>query len=386
MKKFLVRYVLGGLLVLVFLAHAAGSLNLHFVNIVDAYLYDARLRLTMPGKVDDRIVIVDIDERSLAEEGRWPWNRDKVAQMVRQLTDHYKVAIVGFDVVFAEPDSTSGLPVLERLADRQLKGNREFLGMLDSLRGELDYDQQFANTLKGRPVVLGYYFNNDAASRYGKLPAPVLTRGDLVGLGYSVFLPYQGYGANLPQFASAAAASAHFNPMLDFDGVVRRVPLLVEFDGAFYEALSLSMVRLLREGGAVLPGYPEGKPANGIEWIEVAGKQASLKVPVDEHVAALVPYLGHEKSFAYVSAADVLRGKVPADALQGKIILVGTTAPGLKDLRVTPVGESYPGVEIHANMIAGMLDGTIKKKPAYVLGIDAVLLLALGGMLVLLLP
>lgn len=385
MKKFLVRYVLGGLLVLVFLAHALGRLDIHFVNIVDAYLYDARVRLSMPGKVDERIVIVDIDERSLAEEGRWPWNRSKVAQMVRQLTDHYKVSIVGFDVVFAEPDSTSGLPVLEDLANKQLKGNREYVATLDSLRGELDYDQRFAKTLKERPVVLGYYFNNDQGSRYGQLPPPVLSRGDVSGLPYSPFESFLGYGANLPQF-SASALQAHFNPIVDFDGVVRRVPLLVEFDGGYYEALSLAMVRLLQGGGTVLPGYPDGKPANGIEWLNVIGKGEPLRVPVDDRVAALVPYIGEEKSFVYVSAVDVLRGKVPAEKLAGRIILVGTTAPGLKDLRSTPVGANYPGVEIHANMIAGILDGTIKQKPAYVLSIDLLMLLFFGGLMVLLLP
>ena len=386
MKKFLVRYVLGGLLVLVFLAHAVGRFDIPFVSIVDAYLYDVRVRLTMPAMVDERIVVVDIDERSLAEEGRWPWNREKVAQMVRQLTDHYKVAIVGFDVVFAEPDSTSGLPVLEGLAQKQFKGNREFVSMLDSLRGELDYDQRFAQTLKGRPVVLGYYFNDDAKSRYGQLPAPVLTQRDVIGLPVSPFEKYLGYGANLPQFAATAAASAHFNPIVDFDGVVRRVPLLVEYEGAYYEALSLAIVRLLRGGAPIMPGYPDGKPANGIEWLEIHGGAEPLRVPVDERVAALVPYMGEEKSFVYVSAADVLRGKVPAEKLAGRIVLVGTTAPGLKDLRVTPVGAAYPGVEVHANMVAGMLDGTIKQKPAYVLAIDILILLLVGAALVLIFP
>lgn len=388
MKKFLVRYVLGGVLVLVFLLHAAGQLPLPFVSLIDGYLYDVRVRLSMPSKVDERIVVVDIDERSLAEEGRWPWNREKVSQMVRQLTDHYKVAIVGFDVVFAEPDSTSGLPVLEGLAQKQLKGSREFAAMLDGLRTELDYDQRFADTLKTRPVVLGYYFNNDAGSRYGKLPVPLLTKRDVSALPHSPFFEFQGYGANLPQFAGAAR-QAHFNPFIDPDGVVRRVPLLVDYEGGYYEALSLSMVRLLLGQGKdaqVIPGYPDGKPANGIEWIDIHGAGNPLRVPVDAQVAALVPYIGEEKSFVYVSAADVLRGKVPPEKLLNRIVLVGTTAPGLKDLRNTPVGANYPGVEIHANMIAGMLDGKMKQKPAYVLGIDFITLLLVGAAMVLLLP
>lgn len=370
---------------MLFIGHAARFYEIPFVKVIDAYLYDVRLRMTMPNGVDNRIVIVDIDERSLAEEGRWPWNREKVSKLVRQLTDHYKVAVVGFDVVFAEPDTTSGLPVLEDLGRKQLKADKDFQSSLTSLRDDLDYDGKFAATIKGRPVVLGYYFNNDEGRRYGKLPQPSLTKGAL-GRGATIFARYDGYGGNMAQFTDSAAGLGHFNPLVDSDGIARRVPLLAEYDGAYYEALSLAMLRYLRGNAAIRPGYPEGDTHAGIEWLDVVSADGQLRVSVDENVAALIPYRGLEKSFLYIPAMDVLRGTVALDQLKGRIVLVGTTAPGLMDLRATPVGATYPGVEIHANMIAGMLDGRIMQKPAYVIAIEVVLLLLVGAMLVLLLP
>jgi adenylate cyclase len=167
--------------------------------------------------------------------------------------------------------------------------------------------------------------------------------------------------------------------------VTRRVPMIAEYEGAYYESLSMAMIRLGLGSPNVTPGYPEGKywkEYPGLEWIQVG----DVRIPVDDLVTTLVPYRGRQGSFKYVSATDVLHGKTPVDELRNKIILVGTTAPGLFDLRASPVANVYPGVEIHANLIAGMLDGTIKQRPPYVLGAEVVLLAVSGIAMALLLP
>ena len=117
-----------------------------FITQVDNIIYDARLRFTMPDVVDDRIVILDIDEKSLAvpELGRWPWGRDRVAALIQKLFDKYGVVIIGFDVVFAESDSSSGLKVLDQLAKREFAGNAQFAENLNRLRPQLDHDGAFA--------------------------------------------------------------------------------------------------------------------------------------------------------------------------------------------------------------------------------------------------
>ena len=147
-------------LVLLFLGDAARFYRLGFVQFIDAKLYDYRLRLTLPKTADDRIVILDIDEKSLKEDGRWPWSRDKMATLMDKLFEHYGVAVVGFDVVFAEKDNSSGLKVLQDLGRNQFKGVSQFQSVLNQVKPHLEYDQLFADKIKQRNVVLGYYFSN----------------------------------------------------------------------------------------------------------------------------------------------------------------------------------------------------------------------------------
>jgi adenylate cyclase len=380
--------MLGLAVLALFVGHAARLYQLDLVNRLDHIAYDTRVRFTMPGGVDDRIVILDIDEKSLAapELGRWPWGRDKVAALVDKLFEKYRIAALGFDVVNAEPDASSGLPVLERLAVGELKGSAEFQAALARLRPELDHDARFARAIKGRPVVLGYYFTSFKEARTtGVIPPAVLPAGTFAGRAIP-FTAWSGYGGNLPALQAAAAAAGHFMPLVDEDGIVRRVPMLAEYNGKYYEALSLALVRMLLAFPNVEPGYPPerfmSRAYSGLEWLS-AGR---VRIPVDENAAALVPYRGEPQSFPYISLVDVYLDRVPVEKLQGRIALVGTSAPGLVDLRATPVSRAYPGVEVHANLIAGMLDGAIKGRPAYVLGAEVVLLVLGGAALAVLLP
>src|SRR5207249_3188649 len=272
-----------------------------------------RLRLTMPRGVDPRIVILDIDEKSLGEIGRWPWSRRLMAELVDKLFDQYGVGVLGFDVIWAERDTSSGIDVLDSLAQKDLKAVPAFQQVYRDLREKLD---------------------NDGS---------------------------------------------------------RRVPMLLEFEGAYYEPLSLAMVRTylaLKTGKfpEVEPGFaPEryvSRSYGGLEWLKVG----PLTIPVDETASALIPYRGHKFSFPYLSLSDVIKDRIMPDALRGKIALIGTTAPGLQDLRSTPVDSVFPGVEIHANLIAGMLDRDLKQKPPYMLGAEVVLLVIGGAVLAVLIP
>ena len=373
---------LGLALVLLFFAHAAHWLHLGFIDALDNIAYDQRLLLTMPKRPDPRIVIVDIDEKSLAAEGRWPWGRDRLAVLVRRLFEDNQIGLLGFDIVFAEPDNSSGLAVLDALASQELRADTAFKQTLEQLRPRLNYDRQFAEAIARYPVVLGYYFNFSTdpagATRSGALPQPSFVKGTFIGKNIG-FRQADGYGANLALLQQGARAAGHFNPQTDRDGMVRRVPMLIEFEGAYYASLSLEMARqVLGDKQAITPGFGEplfgarGYP--GLEWLGI-GKSV---VPVDRNVQALVPYRGYRGSFTYISATDVLQGKADKQLLKNAVVLVGTTAPGLLDLRATPVGEAYPGVEVHANLIAGILDGTVKQLPAYTLAAEGLLLVIFG--------
>ena len=386
MKQHIVRIVLGLAIVVFFIGHAAKSYEVGIVSQLDHIVYDTRLKLTMPRGIDDRIVILDIDEKSLEEVGRWPWPRDVMARLMTKLFDQYQVAVVAFDVVFAEPDYSSGIKRLDELAARNLRQVPAFIEAYEKLRPELDNDGLFAKAIKGRPVVLGYYLNSDkGAKKLGAIPAPVFEKGTFANRNI-YFTSWVGYGGNLPEFQKSAASGGHFNPMVDFDGIVRRVPMLVEHEGDYYEALSLAVVRTLLGFPKIEPGYPSDQLTNKgfavMEWLTV-GK---LNIPVDETASALIPFRGGKGSFRYVSLADVINDRIPADSLRSKIAIVGTTAPGLLDQRSTPVDSVYPGVEIHANLIAGMLDGTIKQKPSFLVGAEVILLLIGGITLAFLMP
>nr|WP_259371901.1 adenylate/guanylate cyclase domain-containing protein [Caldimonas mangrovi] len=377
------------------LLHATGLVPLGFIERLDHFIYDVRLRATMPRTLDERIVIVDIDEKSLADVGRWPWGRQHMAQLTRELFERQRVQLVGFDIVFAEPDHSSGLAQLEQLARGELKDVPAFQARLEQLRAPLDHDARFAQALRGRPVVLGYYFTSDrGGGTSGVLPAPVMDRAALAGRPVR-FTRWDGYGANLPVLAEAAPHAGFFNSIQDPDGLVRSVPLVAEFDGKHYESIALAMFRSLHGWPPVQPGFPAERwlprSYQGLDSIQLrTGGPSSMAIPVDARVGALVPYRGpggpQGGSFRYVAASDVLQGRLPPAELSGKIVLVGTTAPGMFDLRSTPVGQVYPGVEAHANLLSGLLDGRLPVQPDYALGYEVLMLLLVGIGLALLLP
>ena len=376
------------------LLHALGIVPMGAIDRLDDLLYDVRLQATMPNTLDERIVIVDLDEKSLAEVGRWPWGRDKLARLVDVLFDEQHIAVLGFDVVFAEPDKSSGLAQLNAMANREFKDLPEFAARVKALEPTLNFDRLFAQSLQNRPVVLGYYLNSGTDGFIsGTLPAPVMSAASLQGQSLQT-TTWSAYGANLPLLVQAAPLAGFFNPIVDHDGVVRALPLLAEFKGNYYESTALAMFRVLAGMPQVQPGFPA--LASNVHaprmMNQVLLKQGDvvLPIPVDNRAAALIPYRGpggvRGGSYRYVSAADVLAGRIPADDLKDKVVLLGTTAPGLMDMRVTPVGNVYPGVEAHANMLSGLIDSSLPVRPDYAAGYEVAVLLLAGLSLAFILP
>ncbi len=367
--------------------HTTGHVPLDLVRRFDDILYDLRLRHFMPRTLDERVVIVDVDEKSLAEVGRWPWGRHRLAQLVDELFDRQGVALLGFDVVFAEPDESSGLAQMQKLAEGPLRNVQAYQDALKALAPEIDHDRRFAASLQGRPVVLGYYLTSDREGRTsGRLPAPVFEPDVLAGRPFGAS-QWSGYGSNLAVLAEAAPMAGFVNAIPEIDGVVRSTPLIAEHNGRYYESLALAMFRSLLQGASVSPGFVETDGATPdkalLTSINLLKDRRLLPIPVDERAAALVPFRGpggvSGGSYRYVSAADLLAGRLAPQTLKDRIVLVGTTAPGLVDLRVTPVEAVYPGVEAHANVLSGLLDGTLLVRPDFA-GNYEVTLLVLAGL------
>jgi adenylate cyclase len=316
----------------------------------------------------------------LASIGHWPWSRNKISLMLDNLFDYYKVNVVGFDIVFAERDESSGLKILRQLGDQNFRNDTKYQKMLPELITQFDYNHLFAEKINGRKVILGYGFSNDSGRVTGKLPPPVFTAEALRAGNY--FYKSTGYSANLPELQANAHNAGHFNIYVDIDGVSRRIPILQEYNGAYYDALCVAILRSFLNDKPLPLKAGFGSGTNKLEWLGVD----TFKIPVDERATALVPYRGGEGSFKYISAIDILQKKIIKDEIQGGVILIGSRATGLTDFRSTPVAPVYPGVEIHANMIAGILDQNIKQIPDYVGVVECLLLLLVGLIMALFLP
>jgi len=376
-----VRYALSLALTAMFLLHVGGIMPIPFLDTLENLTYDARLKLMLRDSADKQVVIIDIDERSLAEIGRWPWNRDILAQINHNLFDHYQIKTIGFDTVFAEADEDEGAKLLQRMADGSFKHDAAFQQEYSKSLNALQRDTIFAKSLKNRKTILGFVM--DTNTHKGVLPAPaaILDRSLIERIP---FIKAEGYTANLDILQTNAFSGGFFdNPLIDDDGVYRRMPLLQEYGGILHESLALALTRTAL-GSPGLELIVESNHENELllEWVKIG----DVVIPVDERAAILIPYLGPQKSFSYISAIDVLNKSAPTEDLNGKIALLGASAPGLLDLRTTPLESAFPGVEIHANIIQGIIDQAVMHQPAYTTGFEFLLLLILGLMLSFLLP
>lgn len=451
------RLAILGLPLFLGLAHWAGApsgaLRIRFVDALDRFLDDTRQRWAAGAQsgngVDPRIVIVDIDEKSLAEIGRWPWGRDRLAALTEALFERERAAVVGFNMVFAEADASDTLAVMQSLAHGPLRDVPAFQRELQRLAPQLDHDAAFARALAGRRAVLGYYFTGDVgAAPVGHLPPPLFSAVQPTGL-----TRYTGYGANIETLRAAAPRAGHLNALADPDGVIRSLPLLAEWSPPAgprqaHPAFALSVLRAalgdpqlspvraagrggqpgplvavrLRDAGGAAQPVPAGAGAqaasdvpdavaqtpqpstadaslhpelrasfNRMAWRQAARQSITapspltVYLPLDERGAVRVP-VQHAERFARVSAADVLAERLPAHRLAGRIVLVGTTALGLSDLRPTPVDPATPGIVLHASLLAGLLDGHLPTRPDWARGFELASLIIGCVMLALLVP
>lgn len=371
------KWLRTSLLVLIcalFVLHSIYLPRLPVLDTLERATYDIRLRMTVPGGIDDRIIIADIDEKSLTALGHWPWDRGILAEFMDVMFDHYQVRSLGYDVLFAEPDTDPGVTALRGMAEKELRSDRQFQRIWKSLGPTLNFDQRFADSFEERKVVLGYVFAHGQDSQLNVLPPPAAELpADFVGrLG----LPQpQGFSGNLEVLQRSAWGGGFFdNPTIDIDGVFRRVPLLQEFDGKLYASLALAMVRASGSDPSVELILDTDSNYPFVDALRL-GDQI---IPLAPLATVLVPYRGGANSFPYYSISDILEKKVPPEKLRGRIVLVGSSAPGLKDQRTTPLETTYPGVEVHANLIAGLLDNNIKRQPGWIIAVEFLLLLTIS--------
>lgn len=373
---------LGSLMILaVFLLHSIGYWNIGLFNRLEQIAYDIRINMTLPNEGDPQILIIDIDEDSLREIGQFPWPREYVAELLYILFGEYGISTLGFDIVFPEPDRRGAMEVLQRLLEEQPELTKTISPLLKSMDG----DGQLAELLSQTPAVMGFYLDREPEEEtpsVGVLPDPLPINSPMP----PKILPIpkaERFSGNQPIHQANALTAGFFdNPLVDQDGVFRRVPMIQEYKGNYYQSLSLGVVRSVL-GMPPVEFVMSGDESNPVlEALDVGG----FRIPVDNQTGALVPYYGGRGTFEYISVIDIFNQSVPKEKLQGAIVLLGASAPGLLDLRTTPVQSVYPGVEVHANLIAGILHQSFKHQPIYTIGGEILVLTFLGLLLTFTLP
>jgi adenylate cyclase len=336
---------------------------------------DLRFRIRGPLTPTPDVVLATIDEKSLTDEGRWPWPRSKIAALVDALSrDGAKV--IGFDITFAEPDENSRLGFVNDLAKKvESRGlsDPQLTDFIQESRANADNDQLLVNALKRSktPVVLGYFFHmsqmgvgyrldqDDIDRRFSRIEAskyPVV----LYDGGDRSFIPFfEAYAPqnNLDILTDAAASSGYFSVASDPDGIVRWMPLMIKGGEDLFPSLSVLCVwHFLGKPPLVVR---TGK--DGVEGLQIGERF----IPTDESGEMLINYRGPPRTFTHYPISDILGGKLASGTFTNKIVIVGATAIGIGDIRSTPFGPVYPGAEIHASVIDNILAGDFIARPGW---------------------
>ena len=341
--------------------------------------YDLRLRLFIPDEVepDPRIVIIDIDEKSLRQEGRWPWSRATIARLTDRVFEQGAL-ILAMDVVYAEEFRS---PVEDWLDFVDAETRDALLDKIPLEKLFKSQDQVLAESFIDRDVVMGFTFTNDTGPPKGQLPEALPFPETFAK---QLIIPDIGsYVANIELLQNSASGGGFFSIFPDADGVIRRAPMLIQHEGRIYGSLALEVTQQYLQTQQL---ELRTSPIGDYLALETISLDNFLDIPVDGAGNALIPYRGPAGSFHYISAADVLNGEVPDGLLQSAIALFGTTAVGIYDMRSTPVESVFPGVEVHAYLIAGILDGSFSTVPSWALGADVGLLILIGVISVMLVP
>jgi adenylate cyclase len=348
-----------------------------FVRALRLVAFDHYQRLD-PAAYDPNLPvrIVDIDEKSLAIHGQWPWPRTVVRDLLLGLTSK-GAAVVAFDVLFAEPDRTSVEAIVKQLPPDQANA------ITAALAGQPSNDEHFATALKDTPSVLSVALGEGGSDTVeakagfafgGDDPRPFL-------------LEFNGATRNLPELENAARGIGAFNWLADRDQIVRRVALMFRLGEIFVPALSTEALRVAQGATTYLlkasnaSGETAFGQSTGLNHIKVG----DVEVPTDGGGGIYLKFRHFDKA-AYIPAWKVLAGEVPEEDIEGRIMLVGTSAPGLLDLRATPVDAAVPGIDIHAQVIETLLTGRFLERPDYSLALEELIILAFGIMLAFVLP
>lgn len=314
--------------------------------------------------------IVDLDEETLSRLGQWPWPRTRVAELVQKL-HHAGAAAIAFDIVFAEPDRTS--------PDEILKVWQRSPALEQALAPIPDGDGTLEATLHGKPVITSFVLTHDPAKNIAPLPKP----GFAVAGGTPMLSSFSGAVLTLPALEKAATGNGAMNSDPDDDGILRRVPLVLQMNGQMFPSLMAESLRIAQSASSVT--IKTLSPAAGDEnkpQPVTAVRIGEVVIPTDERGKMWVYYTPFEPG-RYLPAWKVMDGSAGEQDIAGNIILIGTSAQGLKDIRTTPLNPVLPGVEVHAQAIEQAILGVNLLRPDWIFGAEVLAMIATAGLTIL---
>jgi adenylate cyclase len=345
-----------------------------YLELLELKAYDLRISARGAQEPSGQVVIAAVDEESLERVGRWPWDREVTAKLARRL-DALNPKAVGYDISFSYPQSSEAGQELVRLV-RAAKSqdlfpiSPPFVRYVKQRLAATNPDGRLAKALAGSasPQILGYHFNLDpeAAEREQAAAHTLARAARYIGVKQvdgareaNLGRIPRGYRpkTNIPVLAEHADSQAYFNVLPDPDGTVRRYPLVMAFEGKHYQPLASALFdRALPRAMPVLLATRHGMI--GAQWDRHV-------VRTDPRGRMLVNYLGPAGTIPHVPAWKILEGEAPAELFEDRYVLAGVTAPTVYDLRVTPAGVAYPGLEIHATVLDNMLSQNFIVRPGW---------------------
>jgi adenylate cyclase len=363
-----------------------------FTEFLEFKLYDLKFRFRGARSPGKDVVIVAIDDDSLKAVGRWPWSREDMARLLTRMKDA-GARIIALDIIFAEKEEMVAYQSIRNLCDEIARrgASPEILKLLEAEKSRTDVDRLLAKVLsQGSPTILGFYFRGVGGKVGGVRPEQLMGSSFLKTSTYNVVRlldtrPSQvplvsavGIERNLPEITEGAAGDGYFNMVPDLDGAVRWIPMSIMYGGEFFAPMAFVTISHYRDRAPMAITLSRW----GVEEIRLGRRP----IPVDRYGRGLINFLGPPGLIPTYSAAAVLNGSLPAEALKNKIVLVGATAVGVYDLRVTPFSGTFPGVEIQATVMDNILRGNFISTPAFALVIMLLILAALAILLGLVLP
>ncbi|HVN87092.1 MAG TPA: adenylate/guanylate cyclase domain-containing protein [Candidatus Binatia bacterium] len=340
-----------------------------YLELLDARAVDYRLiqRGVRPGAGD--VLIVAIDDGSIAKLGRWPWPRAVMARLVDRLASA-GAAVIGFDIVQSEPTEELNVGGLREAA--KALDDPTWSALQDVLHQWAAGDTRLADSLRAAErTAVGYFFDFDSEGKPlgdSHISAYNLVQPSVNGRGEAMVPRASSATLNLPDINNAAREVGFFNFRPDSDGSYRRAPMAIRFADEIAMPLSLAMLRVYWHGAQAAIRFAE----YGVESVRIG----SVTVPVAEDGQMLINYRGPRKTFAHLAAADVLGDRFDASRIRGKLVLVGVTATAVADIRTTPFDGYFPGVEIHANVLDNILRQDFIEQPKGIVLIEVPVILA----------